>query len=56
MFSSKLFAMLAMVALLATLCLVTGCATSDPRAGSDLPWNTPQPWEGVPSVPGTQGF
>jgi hypothetical protein len=42
---------------LTTLCL-GGCATtgSDDDNGSDLPWNTPQPWEGAPSIPGMNGM
>ena len=32
---------------------VTGCATTGSYdEESDLPWNTPQPWEGSPSIPG----
>lgn len=37
--------------LLAAIAL-SGCATS---ADSDLPWNTPQPWEGSPTIPGMSG-
>ena len=33
-----------------------GCATTDPNADSDLPWNTPQQWEGAPSIPGLNGY
>ena len=29
-----------------------GCATSDPGS---MPWNTPQPWEGTPGIPGVSG-
>lgn len=29
-----------------------GCATSDPDAESDLPWNMSQPWESSPGIPG----
>lgn len=29
--------------------LAAGCATTN---DSDLPWNTPQPWEGSPAIPG----
>ncbi len=33
--------------------LFTGCATTYSNANdSDLPWNTPQPWEASPSIPG----
>ena len=28
--------------------LAAGCASTD----SDMPWNTPQPWEGSPAIPG----
>jgi hypothetical protein len=43
----------AAVALL-TLCAVwaSGCATT---GESDIPWNEPQPWEGMMSVPGLGG-
>ena len=37
----------------------SGCATaggSDDDNGSDLPWNTPQSWEGSPSIPGLDGM
>jgi hypothetical protein len=40
---------------MAALCLlmgmlaVCGCATD---TASDMPWNTPQPWEGSPTLPG----
>jgi len=27
-----------------------GCATT--TADSDIPWNTPQPWETAPTIPG----
>jgi hypothetical protein len=30
--------------------LAAGCATTD-REDSDLPWNTPQPWESAPTIP-----
>jgi len=36
--------------LLALLWLSAGCATTG--ADSDIPWNTPQPWETAPSIPG----
>jgi len=32
--------------------ILSGCATSDPDADSDLPWNMPQSWEGSPMIPG----
>ena len=37
---------------------LSGCKTagSDDDEGSDLPWNTPQPWEGAPSIPGMDGM
>ena len=43
---------------LASFCL-GGCATTgdgDEDNGSDLPWNTPQPWESAPSIPGLDGM
>ncbi|MBI2438842.1 MAG: hypothetical protein HYV36_08550 [Lentisphaerae bacterium] len=41
------------LAVLGILCAVlTGCATAN--APSDVPWNVPQPWEGVPTLPGNQ--
>jgi hypothetical protein len=44
--------------LLAALCLaatlLAGCATADYNE-SDIPWNTPQPWEGSPMIPGFDG-
>jgi hypothetical protein len=36
------------IALAAVLFAAAGCATVD----SDLPWNTPQSWEGSPAIPG----
>lgn len=39
-----------MLALCATL---SGCATAN-QDDSDLPWNTPQPWEGSPMIPGLE--
>ena len=39
----------------ATMFLAAGCGTMDPDAESDLPWNTPQPWEGSPGIPGLEG-
>jgi len=31
------------------LILAGGCATEN---DSDMPWNTPQSWEGAPGIPG----
>ena len=31
---------------------LSGCTTPPPDAESDLPWNTPQTWEGSVNVPG----
>jgi len=39
-----------------TLLSLAGCASIDPNAESDLPWNTPQQWEGAPSIPGMGGY
>ncbi len=42
-------------ALLLLLCAVasvlSGCATADDNE-SEIPWNSPQPWEGSPLIPG----
>ena len=38
------------------LLVLSGCASLDPDAESDLPWNTPQPWEGTPFIPGFEGY
>jgi hypothetical protein len=43
---------------LAVSCL-SGCKTAggnEDENGSDLPWNTPQPWEGAPAIPGMDGM
>jgi len=43
---------------LALLVWTAGCATTDSRPHtdeereSDIPWNTPQPWEGTLGIPG----
>ncbi|MFH0879510.1 MAG: hypothetical protein V2A34_07325 [Lentisphaerota bacterium] len=39
------------------LIALMGCATADTDQ-SDLPWNTPQPWESSPTIPGIndQGY
>jgi hypothetical protein len=39
---------------------VFGCATNDDayideQEYSNMPWNTPQQWEGSPSIPGLSG-
>jgi len=34
--------------------LIGGCATMEDE--SDLPWNTPQPWEGSPAIPGLNQY
>ncbi|MCX6996680.1 MAG: hypothetical protein NTV49_06255 [Kiritimatiellaeota bacterium] len=40
----------AVVLLLFAALLGGGCATTN--ADSDIPWNTPQPWETAPAIPG----
>jgi len=35
------------IVVIAAVCLC-GCATET----ADLPWNTPQSWEGAPNIPG----
>jgi hypothetical protein len=48
----KFISLLALLACVAAgicwLCLCVGCATE----GSDMPWNTPQTWEGTRTIPG----
>jgi hypothetical protein len=34
--------------------LAAGCATRNPDEESDIPWNSPQPWEGAPGIPGLE--
>ena len=34
--------------------MAAGCATYDPDAESDIPWNAPQTWEGAPGIPGLE--
>jgi len=50
--SFKLLSLLGTIAML-TLC---GCASTDDyhdeKEYSDMPWNTPQQWEGSRSIPG----
>jgi hypothetical protein len=46
--------------LLAAVAALNGCATSDDeyrdeKEYSDMPWNTPQQWEGSRSIPGMGG-
>jgi hypothetical protein len=44
---------------LAAAFMVTGCATTDEyhddQEYSNMPWNTPQQWEGSRSIPGLGG-
>jgi ABC-type glycerol-3-phosphate transport system substrate-binding protein len=44
----RLPAWLTMLLAAAALCAAAGCASTE----SDLPWNTPQSWEGSPTIPG----
>jgi hypothetical protein len=46
---SKFLAVTAM----AVVAFSLGCAHPDRE--SDLPWNTPQAWEGSPFIPGMEG-
>lgn len=45
--ATRLAAFLLFLAVVLTV--MTGCRTPP---DSDMPWNTPQPWEGNPQVPG----
>ena len=38
-----------LLAVILAACAIGGCVTTDE---SDIPWNTPQPWEGAPQIPG----
>lgn len=49
---SRFFIFLASIVFTAAL---LGCATNDLDQESELPWNTPQQWEGAPSIPGLNG-
>lgn len=40
-------------ALAALVMLAAGCATTDE---GELPWATPEPWEGAPTVPGLNQY
>jgi len=49
-----------LIAAAATALMLTGCATTDDdyqdeQEYSNMPWNTPQQWEGSRSVPGLGG-
>ncbi len=44
------------LALAAAWSVAVGCATTDDRRDSDLPWNQPQPWEGSPFIPGMDRY
>ena len=44
-----------MLSLAATVFFSSGCGTIDPDAESEIPWNTPQSWEGTPGIPGLEG-
>lgn len=35
-----------------TAMFASGCASLKPDYESDMPWNTPQTWEGSPAIPG----
>ncbi len=45
--------LLAIFVVLVTMIFISGCMSANSE--SDLPWNTPQPWEGSISVPGLSG-
>jgi hypothetical protein len=51
-FPSRLLGVVAGLLLAAAALSLSGCASTDPDRESDLPWATPQPWEGVPAIPG----
>jgi hypothetical protein len=47
---------ISMLALCAVTIAVSGCATTGEERESDMPWNTPQPWEGSPFIPGMDRY
>ena len=44
----------ALILLTGLLALCQGCATTDDDA--DLPWNTQEPWEAHPGIPGLSDY
>lgn len=45
----KLFLEVACAVCLTVVCLLmAGCTTDE----GSIPWNSPQPWEGAPNIPG----
>ena len=52
----KLLKTIYLLAATAAVLTLFGCATNeeyrDEKEYSDMPWNTPQQWEGSPSMPG----
>ena len=38
-----------LIAVAAAALYLCGCATTDEN---EMPWNSPQPWEGSPAIPG----
>jgi hypothetical protein len=51
---NKMF-FLIMLAAAAVAFFCTGCTTPYDNE-SDIPWNTPQAWEGTPAIPGLDGY
>lgn len=41
-----------MLSFIAAISIAIGCASTGPGEESDMPWNTPQSWEGSPAIPG----
>jgi len=49
------------ILLILTVALLTGCSSPTYQDGSereysDMPWNTPQTWEGGMNIPGMNGY
>jgi len=56
----KILRTIPLLLMAATVLVLAGCATNDndyvdEQEYSNMPWNTPQQWEGSPSVPGLSG-
>jgi len=52
----RIWITLAAFALLLTGCMAPTYEDGTPRRHSDMPWNTPQTWEGSVGIPGLSGY
>jgi hypothetical protein len=49
---SRIMAAFATLGVAILLSGASGCASLKPDYESEMPWNTPQTWEGSPMIPG----